>query len=205
MKGDQHEGLKHIRANTSIRDTDDWEVVLIGTYAAGLGIAAGGFTFGFRSLELKQYGIWIFAGVGLGAGIAGGWDVGPTVSRAECSTVGWFPLKKFIKNPFSSSNLCNATGHVSNAVAATPGPVGAGLGSALYIEANYKDEKTGVSGNLFDAEIFTLFDLTPGSGGLASIVIWGKWLLRETVPPAVRTGQWTMPVCSPKKLDHKSR
>ena len=181
MKGDKHENLKDIKENTSIRDTDDWEVVLVRSYAAGASlVAGGGFTFGFRSRALEQYGLWTFVGGGIGVGVAAGWLNEPSVSQIDCTTISWTPLKQYIKNPFSSSNLCNAWGRVSIAVASTPGKGGLGLGSLVILTATYEDDETGVEGYLFDkAEIWSFLDFSQGSGGVAGMVVFGRWgLLR---------------------------
>ena len=201
MKGDKHENIKDIKENTSIRDTDDWEVVLVRSYAAGKLAAGGGFTFGFRSRALGQYGLWAFVGGGIGLGIAAGWINEPSVSQIDCTTIAWEPLKEYIKNPFSSSNLCNASGRVSIAVAATPGHVGVGLGSHVVLTAIYEDDETGVEGYLFDkAKMTSFLDMGSGSGGVAGMVLFGVWRLLRIIEPAVLTIHWTKPVCMPDDI-----
>ncbi len=204
MKGDKHEGDKGIQGqHGSILDTDDWEFVLIGTYAAGNVLGGGGFTFGFRSRTLKQYMIVIFAGAGVGAGILASWNLNAHQSRrAFCTEIPWMPLKQWIKSPFSASNLCNATGRVTLAAIGTLGSVGFGLASCLVVTARYTDDETGVSGFLFDkATIYSFFDPNPQSGGVGGVMLWGKWTLREEVEPAQLNTDWTQPTCDPRNLD----
>ena len=123
------------------------------------------------------------------------------MSQIDCTTISWTPLKQYIKNPFSSSNLCNAWGRVSIAVASTPGKGGLGLGSLVILTATYEDDETGVEGCLFDkAEIWSFLDFSQGSGGVAGMVVFGRWGLLRIIEPAELTVHWTKPVCRPDDI-----
>jgi len=190
MKNDVHENHKWSEENTNVRDTDDWEIAVLGSLGGGTGLGAGYCSFAVRSPRLDVYARLIFVGGGAGAGVYGGRTMPPTQHYTDCSKVDWISLRKSISEPFSMSNWCNAKGRVSTIAIASPGKLGWGY-TRMIITAIYDGPKR--EGYLFDKH--HLSGIGMGTGGLGLGVMWGAWRLLDVPEPHQLDADWTKPVC----------